>query len=621
MLGVVAMMLMGLSAVVSKIGLSEFPPLLFTMLRFIVVIPALFFISKPAISWRMLFAITATLVIAHLSLVNMALFLGVSPSTYVFIQQSGAIFAIFFAYLLLNHKPTLYDLVGILLGFAGVYFLLAEKSMETNTVAIAALIGSSIFWGLGSTLIKKANAPAFSTTAWGIVFAIPCMALPLCCIEGVDTLSLHVTHASTIGWLTVFYSGWVSMMGAGAIIFYLIRTEAIGKVMPLYSLVPLFGSLFSFLILGEELSQTMIISAAWICVGVAVSQYGAKIKNTFFGEKTMKHVAGLSAAFLLISTPLYSQAVQAVDVAIIGSGCAGLSAAMVTAEHGMDTHLFAGPSFGGALNVKTVVGNWPGKARCYGNEAIRELEKQALEFGAKLEQDSVISCNFSCYPFLLQTASGNSFSARAVLVATGGRERELSADGYLDYLDKGIFTNRDVYRDMTAFQNAMKGARVLVIGSGDDAMKKAVYAKRAGAKELFVAFRGDCMKVSSLRKKYLDTLPDVKLLPHSTVLQFRGDKKRLSAVMLKTEETTKELCIDYAIISIGYVPCSELFKGKLEMDLEGAILLKNGSQHTSVCGVFAAGDVTSSRIYGQAAIASGDGMKAGYEILRYLSAK
>lgn len=604
LLGILAMMALGLSAVVSKIGLREFPPLIFTLLRFAVVLPALLFIARPAISWKMLLAITLTMSVGHLCLTHVGLYLGASASMYVFCQQSGPLFALSFAYLMFNQRPSKYEIVGMGLSLMGIYTLLSNRHSDASFIAQCCLIGAAILWGLGSTLVKKAEAPSLSTSAWGAFCAIPCLSIPLVFMESSDSFSSYLSQATVIGWSSVIFSGWASMLGAGALVFYLLRTEPMSKVMPLYSLVPLFGSLFSFLLLDEVLNPNLIAAGAWIMGGMLIAQYGAKL---------FKPAIALGVATFCISGSLRAE--ETVDVAIIGSGCAGLSAAMVTAEHGFTTHVFTGPMAGGALNVKTVVGNWPGKPTGFGNEIITELQSQATRFGAKLISDTIIKCDFTSSPFVLETLNGNRISARAVVIATGSQERLINAEGYEKYLGLGIWNNARVYQNVDAFQEQLKGSNVLIIGSGVDAMKKANLAIRGNAKEIFIAIRGDAMKITPLRKKFLDSCPKVKLLTNSEVTQFLGDGRRLTGVA--THQGTY-LGVDHVIISIGYSPNSALFKDHLNLDQNGAILLKGGSQQTSVPGIYAAGDVTPSHTWGQAAIASGDGMQAGYEVVQYL---
>ena len=158
-LAVLAMTIFGLNAVVSKIGLGVFPPLLFNLLRFSIVLPCIFFVPRPPISWGMLIAITLSLSIGHLMFANIGLFLGASAGTYVLIQQSGSIFAILCAYLLFSHRPSRYDVIGMAFGIMGIICICSAKGTEGTLWAIAALVASAATWGIGFTLVKKGSCP------------------------------------------------------------------------------------------------------------------------------------------------------------------------------------------------------------------------------------------------------------------------------------------------------------------------------------------------------------------------------------------------------------------------------------------------------------------------------
>ena len=186
LLAVIAMMVFGLNAVLSKIGIAEFSPFLFNFLRFAFVLPGVFFIARPKISWTMLTAIALVLSVIHLTFGTVGLYLGASAGTFVFIQQTGSIFAILFAYLLFKQKPTAFDIAGIALGLIGIYWICSSKGTQGSALAIAALVGSAVTWGLGFTLVKKAQAPSVPTTVWTSVIALPCLGVATGTFDGLD---------------------------------------------------------------------------------------------------------------------------------------------------------------------------------------------------------------------------------------------------------------------------------------------------------------------------------------------------------------------------------------------------------------------------------------------------
>lgn len=274
MLAVLAMLILGLSAVISKIGLAEFPPILFLLMRFCSVLPALFFIPRPKISWRMLAAITFSISIAHLGLANLGLAMGASAGTFVLLLQTGSLFAILFAYLFYGHKPSKLDLVGICLGLMGICWICSEKGSEGSVLSILALLGSAIAWGLGFTLVKKTHESSLSLAVWSSVLLIPVMLIICGTFEGVDVAIASISNASMTGWMTVLFTGWIAMLGAGGILMYLMQTEPVSKVVPYNTLIPVFGCLASFVILGETLSPTMMIAGAWILLSLLVTRFG-----------------------------------------------------------------------------------------------------------------------------------------------------------------------------------------------------------------------------------------------------------------------------------------------------------------------------------------------------------
>lgn len=271
LMAILVMVIFGLNAVMNKIGVNEFPPLVFTFLRFVILLPGVFFIRRPKISWAMLFAISCTLAMGFILFSNIGLALGATAGTYSFIAQTGTIFAIGATYLILGNKPSKFDVVGILLGLVGIYWICASQGIDGSVEAISWLVASAIMWGLGFTLVKKAQAPSIPTIIWTSIFAVPVLALSSLAVDGSEIYT-SVTNASTTGWFSVFFSSWVGMLGAGGLMIYLIRTEEVAKVMPYNMLVPVTGCLFAWLILHEQLNVNLVFGGSWILAGLVVAQ-------------------------------------------------------------------------------------------------------------------------------------------------------------------------------------------------------------------------------------------------------------------------------------------------------------------------------------------------------------
>jgi O-acetylserine/cysteine efflux transporter len=281
-LAVFAMMVFGLNAVFGKMALVEIPPILFNFIRFIFIFPCLFFISRPNISWAMLGLIAGSLSILHLCLTSIALAMGASAGMYVLLLQTGSLFALLFAFLLMGTKPTVFDILGIGFGLFGVYWICTDKGAHGDLWAILLLVGSAAMWGLGFTFVKKAQAPSLPTNVWASVFALPFLGIASGTFEGLDTIVSSLRQASLFSWFTVLFSGWASMLGAGGILMYLMRTESVAKVVPFNMLTPVFGCFFSYLIIGEQITWAMVIGGALILFGLVVSQFGSRVVGRLF---------------------------------------------------------------------------------------------------------------------------------------------------------------------------------------------------------------------------------------------------------------------------------------------------------------------------------------------------
>lgn len=279
LLAVFAMMVFGLNAVLGKMGLMEIPPLLFNFIRFIFILPCLFFISRPNISWTMLGLIAGSLSILHLCLTNIGLAMGASAGMYVLLLQTGSLFALLFTFILMGTKPSLFDILGIALGLFGIYWICSDRGAHGDLWAILLLVASAAMWGLGFAFVKKARAPSLQTTVWTSVFAIPFLGVASSTFEGMDTIVSSLQQASLFSWSTVLFSSWASMLGAGSILMYLMRTESVAKVVPFNMLTPVFGCLFSYLIMGEQISAAMVIGGAFILCGLIVSQFGHRFAS------------------------------------------------------------------------------------------------------------------------------------------------------------------------------------------------------------------------------------------------------------------------------------------------------------------------------------------------------
>src|SRR5262249_55613701 len=140
---------------------------------------------------------------------------GATAGLVVLIQQTGSMFAILFAYLLFRHKPTSYDIIWIVFGLISIYLICSTQGTSGGVWAIVALVASAMMWALGFALVKKSHASSVPTTVWTSLFVIPTMAVATGTHDGWDTILNSLSQASFLAWSTVFFAGWVSLMGAG----------------------------------------------------------------------------------------------------------------------------------------------------------------------------------------------------------------------------------------------------------------------------------------------------------------------------------------------------------------------------------------------------------------------
>lgn len=302
-------------------------------------------------------------------------------------------------------------------------------------------------------------------------------------------------------------------------------------------------------------------------------------------------------------------------VAVIGSGCAGLPAAMVGAQDTQHTVVFQGEKKGGALNVNTPIGNWPSTKRARGDNLMPDMIEQTMSWGAILCPKSIVAVDFSSWPFKLSTHDGQIVHALSVVIATGTSNRPLNVPGAREYLGKerGIVQKLE-RNDINIFKNK----RVVIVGSGDDAMFKAYHiSKRAGHVTILV--RGN--KIRALGWRHHGIVKRANRKNSNITIQFQTQIKKITGNGQKVTHVELDngsiIEADYVVASIGRIPNNQLFKQQIKLDDKGYIVLKDSTQATSIPGVFAAGDIAGKN-YGQGAIASGDGMKAGYDCIYFL---
>ena len=304
-------------------------------------------------------------------------------------------------------------------------------------------------------------------------------------------------------------------------------------------------------------------------------------------------------------------------VAIIGAGCAGLTAALYTARANLRPLVLTGKHPGGLLATTTTVENYPGFPEGIdGYELMMRMQKQAERFGARLKFGCVEAVDLSRQPFGL-TVDGEAVEAETVIIASGASHRHLGLESEHKLENKGVTYCATCDGALPVFRDHP----LVVVGGGDSACEEAMYLTRFGS-VVYLVHRRDTLRASKIMADR--TLSHVKIKPiwDSVVTEVLGlEHDKVTGVRLKNLKTNAESVIDCAgvFVAIGHIPNTQLFKGVIDMDESGYIIPKQGTA-TNVPGVFVAGDCAD-RVYRQAVTAAGLGCAAAIEAERYLAAR
>jgi thioredoxin reductase (NADPH) len=302
------------------------------------------------------------------------------------------------------------------------------------------------------------------------------------------------------------------------------------------------------------------------------------------------------------------------QVVIIGTGCAGLTAAIYTARASLAPLVLTGTMPGGLLTTTSTVENFPGFPEGIdGFQLMQNLQKQAERFGARVQFGNLESVDFSGHPLKL-VVDGDTIIARTVIVATGSKPRSLGLPSEAALEKFGVTYCATCDGALPQFRNQP----LVVVGGGDSALEEATYLTRF-ASHVYVVHRRDSFRASVIMQER--ALKNPKLTPvwNSVVTEVLGvADKKVSGVKLKNVSTgeVKDLPCAGVFVAVGHVPNTAVFNGQLETDAGGYLKLRGGTR-TNVEGVFAAGDVADS-VYRQAITAAGTGCAAAIEAERYL---
>ena len=303
------------------------------------------------------------------------------------------------------------------------------------------------------------------------------------------------------------------------------------------------------------------------------------------------------------------------NVVIIGSGCAGLTAAIYAARANLKPLVIRGVEAGGQLTLTTLVENFPGFPKgVQGPELIELMQKQATEFGTEFLEGNVTKVDLSKRPFVLELGQER-IETSTLIIASGASAKLLGLESERKLLGYGVSTCA------TCDGYFFRGKEVVVVGGGDTAAEDALFLTRY-ANVVNIVHRRDQLRASKIMQDRLLRNEKIKFIWNTEVLDILDAHKReVSGIKLRHAKTKEEIIkpVDGVFIGIGHEPNTSLFRGQLDVDDLGYLITREGSK-TNIPGVFAAGDVKD-RIYRQAITAAGSGCMAAIEAERFLEAE
>lgn len=301
---------------------------------------------------------------------------------------------------------------------------------------------------------------------------------------------------------------------------------------------------------------------------------------------------------------------------IIGGGPAGYTAAVYASRANLEPVLFEGIQPGGQLTTTTEVENFPGfPSGIQGPELVMEMRSQAEKFGARVYPAVVKSVDFSKRPFAMELSDGTTVKADTVIIATGASAR------YLGLPDEQKYMGMGVSACATCDGFFYRKKRVAVVGGGDTACEEALYLSGL-AEKVYLIVRKGFLRASQVMQNRIFAKENIEVLFNTVTVGLYGEEVLEGARLMEHGGTDMEKLVDIKIdgffLAIGHIPNTDLFRGQLELDSQGYIVVASPTTHTNIEGVFACGDVADP-IYQQAVNAAGSGCRAALDAERFLT--
>jgi thioredoxin reductase (NADPH) len=301
---------------------------------------------------------------------------------------------------------------------------------------------------------------------------------------------------------------------------------------------------------------------------------------------------------------------------IIGSGPAGLTAAIYAARAGMQPIVVQGMQPGGQLTITTDVENYPGfRNVVQGPWLMEEMQAQAEHVGTRMIWDQIVDIDLNQRPFRAVGDGGDVYMADTLVIATGAQAKWLGAPGEQELGGKGVSACA------TCDGFFYRGKKVVVIGGGNTAVEEALYLTNH-SDDVTLIHRRDTLRAEKILQDRLFAHPKISVLWNKAVERFVAGEGTAGLVGVDLKDTvtgeSSHIATDGAFVAIGHKPSTEIFAGKLEMDGEGYLIVETGTPKTAIPGVFAAGDVAD-KVYRQAVTAAGLGCMAALDAERFLA--